>query len=153
MDQTENHSRVHDRIEIKELRYRYCEYRDEKAWDKWLSLFTEDVVFDASAAPGMDRLEGKEEFREFIETDLAPGAGYSAHHVFHPRIDVDGDEATGRWVLDIISTGPHGNAWWMQGSYFDEYRCVDGEWQFSTVTVTVGAQAEIKGLQIDQPEE
>lgn len=151
MDQSGDHSAVQDRIELKELRYDYCEHLDAKVWDEWLALFTEDITFDASGVPGMERLEGKEELREFIDDYLDTSSEYATHHAFHPRIDIDGDEATGKWVLDEIAVTPDGTVWWMQGSYLDEYRRVDGDWRFSTVAVTIDAQAELDGFNIQYP--
>ncbi len=53
----------------------------------------------------------------------------TAHVVSNPLIDVEGDEATGRWYLMLAYRTPDGEVGWKQTTYEDEYRKADGEWK------------------------
>lgn len=142
-----------DRIAIQELRYNYCRHLDAESWDEWLALFTEDIAYDASAVPGMGVYEGKDALAEFVDEVLSSASEYSAHHAFHPIIDIDGDEAEGRWVLDEVAVGTDGSVVWMQGVYEDEYRRVDGEWKFAKVSTSIEARAASKAVDMHYPGE
>ena len=42
-------------------------------------------------------------------------------------------------------------ATWMTGKYADEYRCVDGAWLFSRVTLVFETISDVKDSWIDNP--
>ena len=58
----------------------------------------------------------------------APTLVFSRHLFVKPRLDVDGDRATGRWELLCPCTRPDGTSLWMAGYEDDVYRRVDGVW-------------------------
>lgn len=153
MSRPANLAELLDRIELEELRYDYCRHLDSESWDQWLALFTDDVVYDATGVPGLDVYEGKDALEEFVEDFISSASRYSTHHAFHPVIDIDGDEATGRWVLDEVSVRPDGTVVWMQGVYRDEYRRVDGEWKFAKVSTSIEALASSEDIGVQFPGE
>ena len=153
MDTASTTQELLEREHLRELRYRYCEYLDAKAYDDWVSLFTDDVRFDARRVPGMDMLEGKDELKTFIDEYLSTASEFAAHHVFHPRLSIDDDTASGTWVLDEIAVSPDGTVCWMQGEYQDEYVRVHDGWKIAETSVVIHAQAEIECMDMRYPHE
>lgn len=136
MGQQDPHREVRDYQEIQGLRAEYSHTIDTAIdtgeWDDFVSLYTEDAVVDYPQAT----LRGHDEIEAFGE-DLEELYEYSMHTVQMPSLDIDGDEATGRWymlVFYIASDGSEGHA---LGYYEDKYRRVDGEWLFSRVEARV----------------
>ena len=60
----------------------------------------------------------------------------SAHNVFNPIIDVEGDTATGHWRLLMLYTGvyPGGELHYSRiiGWYRETYARIEGRWQFTS---------------------
>lgn len=123
-------ARLEDRIAISELRYTYCYRIDDRDWDGYAALFTEDALLDFGP---VGTFEGREAVREFAEDVVGARHPFLSHMVHNPVIDVDGDTATGKWYFEVPCTFEDGEAGWIQGTYYDEYRRVDGEWLFSEV--------------------
>ena len=53
-----------------------------------------------------------------------------------PRLEVDGDRATGRWDLLSPCTQPDGTSLWMAGYEDDVYARVGGAWLHRSMTLT-----------------
>jgi hypothetical protein len=86
-------------------------------------LFTEDAVWEGGGRLG--RCEGKSAIRErFCE----PTLHYSWHFFVKPKIDVEGDRASGTWDVLAMITTQEGRAMWMVGIEHDEYARVEGRW-------------------------
>ena len=95
------------------------------------ALFTTDAVWDGG--PGLGRQVG----RSAIADRLArPTLTFSRHLFVKPRIDVHGDQASGRWDLLSPCRRPDGSSWWMCGFEDDEYARVDGVWLHRSMTLT-----------------
>jgi len=104
------------------------------------SLFTEDGVWDGGPALGVAR------GRAQIAARLAgPTLTFSRHLFVKPRIEVDGDRASGRWDLLSPCTRPDGTSWWMCGYEDDTYARVDGAWLHATMTLTTVFMAPAGG--------
>lgn len=95
------------------------------------SLFTEDGVWDGGPALGVAR--GRDEIAERL---AAPTLVFSRHLFVKPRLEVDGDHATGRWDLLSPCTRPDGTSLWMAGYEDDVYARVDGTWLHHSMTLT-----------------
>jgi hypothetical protein len=149
MSRTNKIDELAQRLDIRQLRYKYSEYYDNREWDKWVNLFTDDVVFDAREVPGREIHRGKEEFIEFVSEHSEEARPYEIHLALQPRITLDGDEASGRWILNIVSVESDGTVWWLGGEYIDEYRLVSDEWKFSSVKVVIDAQASSTDVNFD----
>ena len=130
MSLEEKIARIEDRIEICELRYTYCYRIDDRDWDGYAELFTDDAHLDFGPIGTFD---GRDSVREFAEDIVGARHPFLAHMVHNPIIDIDGDSATGRWYFEVPCVFEDGTAGWIQGTYHDEYERVDGEWQFATV--------------------
>ena len=61
---------------------------------------------------------------------------FAVHYVMNPIIDIDGDTATGKWLLLEPCSFPQGDdrqPIWGAAKYEDDYVRVDGEWKFKRV--------------------
>lgn len=125
--------RLEDREEIRELLYRYGYRLDDRDWEGWGELFTGDATGDFE---GWGTAEGRDEIAAFGREVVGGNFDYSAHVTHQPLVSVDGDEASGSRYLDVYYVLTDGTAAWRQGRYEDEFRRVDGEWKFSSVSNT-----------------
>ncbi len=95
------------------------------------SLFTEDGVWDGGPTLGVAR--GRDEIAVRL---AAPTLVFSRHLFVKPRLEVDGDHATGRWDLLSPCTRPDGTSLWMAGYEDDVYARVDGVWLHRSMALT-----------------
>jgi hypothetical protein len=119
--------RLKDIEAIVRLRSLYCYYADLKDCDNWANLFTEDGVFETDV---FGVYEGRETIRALQHLPFA------VHYVANPIIDVDGDRATGRWLLFepcSFPVGKQSQPVWGMAKYEDQYERVGGEWKFKRV--------------------
>jgi ketosteroid isomerase-like protein len=123
-------ARIEDRIAIAELRHEYCYRADDRDWDGFAALFTEDAHLDFGPVGTFD---GRASVRRFAEEIVGSEHPFLVHMLHNPVIDVDGDTATGQWYVEVPCTFADGSAGWIQGRYDDTYRRVDGEWRFAEV--------------------
>jgi hypothetical protein len=117
--------------EIKQLKARYaaaCD--DDYAADALAALFTEDAVWDGGF---MGYAETRDGIRNFFLT-ATKVVSFAVHGISNPIIEIDGDEATGRWYLHQPMVIRDGNAcFWFCAQYQDRYvRTADG-WKFRHV--------------------
>lgn len=118
---------------IKEAVYEFYYRWDAGAWTEAIEGFaTEDIAFDAGAFGTAD---GREAWHNWAETVWADHVAHTWHMLHNPIIDVDGEEATGRWRFEIPAVTTDEEAVWLQGIYEHAYRRVDGEWRCSSYTV------------------
>lgn len=109
-----------DREAIRDILARYSLHIDSGEVDKWVSLFTDDGVFDVGF--GADPVVGREALRGFASS-LEVG---TMHHLFTDQvIDVDGDLATCTASAVVLSKG----IVMVAGRSFDEFQRVDGSWR------------------------
>lgn len=136
MAQQEMLREIRDHQEIKGLRAAYSHTIDRAidsgSWDDFTALYTDDAVVDYPQAT----LRGPDEIETFGH-DLEELYEYSMHTVQMPQIEVDGDEATGRWYMLVFYVAADGSEGHALGYYEDEYRRVDGEWRFARVKARV----------------
>jgi ketosteroid isomerase-like protein len=128
--------RLEDTEEIRALKARYCDYCDNGYDpDGIASLMTDDAVWDGGRTFGVRN--GKEEIRRHFQAAAARVA-IARHQVMNPIIEVDGDTATGQWLLfqPCTDAGVDG-AVWLAATYRDEYRRVDGRWLISHTGIDI----------------
>jgi ketosteroid isomerase-like protein len=135
-----------ERLEIVEavrvLKARYFRYIDQKQWDRFLDLFTEDVEIDVTAdmeAIGIDRArgltQGRDQFARRVARILEGVA--TVHHGHTPEIEVvDPTHARGTWAMYDRLEFPDGRVQTGAGHYDEEYRLVDGTWRIARMTLT-----------------
>ncbi len=112
---------------IKKLKARYCAGADERDEDKFVGCFTEDAVWDGG---NFGHYEGRAAIRDFFGT-IPQVLSFAIHYVMNPRIEVNGDTATGAWYLLEPCTMVEGGAQavWGVAKYEEEYVREDGEWK------------------------
>jgi hypothetical protein len=134
---------LNDLEDIRNLRLDYTHHFDGGDLDALLGLYTEDAVTDFGP---FGLWSGKAEMRTgwspyFEARADAPRYSYGRHAVTNPRIQVNGDDATGDWFLIDISyferhsTTPRENPVVLYGTYEDIYRRVDGVWKMTRTTL------------------
>ena len=96
------------------------------------ALFTEYAVWDGGTALGICR--GREAIRERMAN---PTLRFSWHYFVKPRIEVQGDSATGRWDLLAPCTTVDDRPMWMAGVEDDVYARVGGEWLHASMKLRV----------------
>jgi len=121
---------------IRKLKALYCAAcDDDHNPEKLGALFAEDAVWEASS---MGRAEGRRAIQKMLG-DLGRSGVIrnSAHNVFNPIIEVDGDTATGHWRLLMLYTGiyPDGSLHHSRiiGWYREHYARIDGRWQYTSL--------------------
>jgi hypothetical protein len=111
--------------ELRRLKYRYLRALDLKLWDE----FADTLAPDATAHYGK-RLDftGRDAIVGYMSQTVGPEI-ITVHQCHHPELEVDGDQATGRWSLDdtVIITDRQAL---LRGAAFYEDRYVrrDGGW-------------------------
>ena len=86
-----------DRYAIERLKYAYCRYLDTKDFAAMCGLMTEDVT--VTYGGGAITLTGRQAVQDYLSKAMSDPTMLTSHLVSHPEIDVDGDEASGRWAL------------------------------------------------------
>jgi hypothetical protein len=103
---------------------------DAVAWQQAM-CFTEDAEWDAGI---FGVLRGRQALFENFRTK--PWL-FTMHLYTNPRLEVQGDRATGKWALWMVATEEgSGRPMHLCGYTDDEYRKVDGKWYFSKVALT-----------------
>ena len=125
--------------EIKSLKARYFRLLDQKRWDEWTDVFTEDVHIDTShgGVGEMGIVDGRDNFRAFLEPML--DGVITTHHGHMPEINItDSASAEGTWAMeDHLDWGGDSTPMWGTGWYTEQYRkCDDGAWRISALTLT-----------------
>jgi hypothetical protein len=137
--------RLEDIEAIRHLKARYAEYADEKYTDDHrrkpqdeldrigrlqAGLFTEDAVWDGGEHFGA--FEGREAIFGFVRKG---GWSFAMHYFLNPRIDIDGDTASARWMLWQVCTLTEGDTpCWMSAIEDDVYRRTPDGWLMSRMT-------------------
>jgi ketosteroid isomerase-like protein len=129
--------RLADIEALKTLKHRYAAYCDDGYnADGIASLFTEDAVWDGGP---FGRFEGREAIREFF-TGLPEAVDWACHYMLNPVIEVDGDAATGAWLLwQPLVLKKDSQAMWISARYDDTYVRVGDEWLHKSVEVDIQA--------------
>lgn len=120
--------RLEDIEEIKQLKARYFEYADGQDWDAYADeVLAEDFVFDSDAGV----IEGRDAVIAMVSTSLTGAT--TVHHGHMPRIEIDGDTATGTWAMEDYVTIPlpDGQSYIIRGygHYHETYRRTPAGWR------------------------
>ena len=115
---------------IKQVRYWYCFYLDDRDWDSMANLFAEAAVGDYGR---LGTVHGRDGIKRFFETSVSKMVLFSAHFMHNPIIEVDGDTATGQWYISAPGTVEGETAVYALVKAFDTYRKVDGVWKIQSL--------------------
>ena len=144
MSLEERLQRLEDIEEIKQLKAEYCAAcDDDHNPERLAAIFVEDGVWDWE---GTAYLEGHEQIKKWMgELGGSGRIRNSAHMVFNPVIEVDGDTATAHWRFQMMYTGnlPDGTVQYFRiiGYYQDDHVKRDGKWYFQTLRPRVEENA------------
>ncbi|NDZ97618.1 nuclear transport factor 2 family protein [Streptomyces sp. SID6673] len=111
---------------IKQLKYRYLRALDTKDWEVFEGTLTPDVTGDYGSSL---KFTTRDELVGFMRESVGP-AVITEHRVAHPEIDVEGDEATGRWYLQDRVIVPDFKFMLIGAAFYeDRYRRTDEGWR------------------------
>ncbi len=126
-------------LAISNLKARYCRAADAAADDVdaaralFAGIFTADFVGDY----GYGLLHGQAAITDFLCDAIAGGSVWMIHMLHSPRIEIDGDGATGEWVVTAHSkrrgTGEMSD---VLGRYSDVFRRDADGWRIARITFT-----------------
>jgi hypothetical protein len=142
-------SAMGDIDEIKQVKYRYLRALDTKHWDEFADTLTEDVTGDYGASLGQElHFTDRASLVEFMKTSLGPEI-ITEHHVTHPEISLDGDEASATWYLQDRVIVPDVNFMLIGAAFYhDRYRRTADGWKISATRYdrTYDATMSLEGL-------
>jgi ketosteroid isomerase-like protein len=122
---------ISDRLEIEQLLVRYCHAIDQRDWDAYRAVYTEDAVIDdVSAGHG----NSVDQMVEFL-TRALEGVVLIQHAVSTMLLEVDGDTANARTVCHcpvVVGVGGGETQMIFQGLWYEDelVRTPDG-WRIS----------------------
>jgi hypothetical protein len=116
--------------EIRDQIARYAILFDDKSWDEFAELWTDDAVW---AGPGLE-FTGKAELMRFLSTCLPPD--YNGKHMNSPPLIELLGEDRARALTDVVwITQAFVNQ--IVARYDDSFRLVEGRWLFERRTEIV----------------
>jgi hypothetical protein len=125
---------------IKNLKSLYCYLADAgingdaSKLDELMTHFTDDARIDFGQADAPDIHEGKAAVTKFYKDNVCEALSYSAHLVANPIIEVNGNNAKGRWYVFVPCTIRGTNtASWLFGKYEEVYVKMNGQWKWSSM--------------------
>ena len=122
---------------IRKLKAAYCAAcDDDHNGDAVAALFVADGTW---GAVGREPERGVEEIAAFMfGVRERGGMKRSAHQVFNPVIEVDGDSARAAWRFLMMYTAADEQSFVrIIGTYDDSYVRVGDDWKFQSLTVTI----------------
>jgi hypothetical protein len=131
---------LEDIEEIKKIHYRYFNGLTTSNFEEILPCFSKNGVVDTHAGIAKTPEERKEFFRILLSQHHI---GKEGNFMVHPIISVNGDKATGSWLVYLQFAQPRKMSPrpsifttddapdWMQGFYDMEYIRENGEWKLS----------------------
>jgi hypothetical protein len=118
-----------DYAQIRQLYADYCWTLDDRQYEQWLRLFTEDGVVEG---PNYGRHVGHPELRHFIAKYKATTGMFQVRHLVNNiRVAIQGDTATGGCYVIHYRTHRGRTELSAIGGYRDKLRKVNGQWLFA----------------------
>lgn len=126
-------ARLEDIEAIKQLKALYCEICDDgHNPDRIVTIFTDDGVWEGK---GIGTATGHGEIRSLFER-FQKMMSFTQHMTMNPRIEVNGDTATGTWYFFGPFTFRDNNqAKWQATRYHEQYAKVDGVWKIKHLLI------------------
>ena len=121
--------------EIKNLHRDYILAHNKEDWDAMVECFTDTAKLQVVN----DIAKNKKEIANFLFNIVAKNPhAEGAHILIQPVITVNGDTASGHWIMEHFLNVPYGskNVGWGQGRYYCEYVRDNGKWKFSYLKFT-----------------
>jgi hypothetical protein len=126
---------IEDLEAIKKLHQNYINLMDNIRYDEVVDLFTDDATCEVRNS-GVKK--GKKEINEIYQMIKGFYKNGVARHIGHmcvePDITVDGNNASGTWLIYFFDSVP--SISWVQGINECSYRKVNGRWFISKLKFT-----------------
>lgn len=136
---------------IRDLASDYCHGFDKHDWERFLSIWWEDCVWDIG--PPFGRFEGHAGIREAVYDVLWPAWKETHHLTTNVRVDfIDSDNARSVCDVDCIGTTADGVAQMVGATYRDEVQRREGGWKILQREVTIHYFNPIPGVTLVAPE-
>ncbi len=122
-------------LQILNLHNEYVLYLNNRQWREMADCF----AHNATAYIHEERTGKEEIYRLFTEViaKLNEGKRRDAHFAVQPVLAVDGEKASGHWLMYIFIPNDEGGVErYLAGRYDCEYAKVEGKWKFSLLTYT-----------------
>ncbi len=131
--------------QIKQLKARYFRLLDQKRWNEWGEVFTDDITLQFGPNPE-DVFKGKKATVEGLSEILKDST--TVHHGHMPEIKITGENtASGTWAMFDFVEMP-GLTLKGYGHYEEKYVKEDGSWKIKNLLLTrlrVDITTESKG--------
>jgi hypothetical protein len=128
---------------IKRLKARYFRFLDTKQWDKFRSVFTDDLELttDTSRPDANGKVESQQKFKgadDFVgKLSKRLAETITVHHGHMPEIDLTSPTtAKGIWAMEDVLTENVNGRLVGYGHYHETYEKVRGEWKIKTLHLT-----------------
>lgn len=126
-------------LAIANLKARYCAAADLAASDPdharrlLAEIFADNFIGDY----GMGLLDGAQAITDFLCTAISGNSLWVLHMLHSPRIDIDGDNASGDWTVLVTLKRRNGGAVdTVMGRYSDIFRRTPQGWRIARVVFT-----------------
>lgn len=125
--------RLEDLEAIKQLKALYCEIcDDDHNPDRIVTIFTEDGIWEGK---GIANAKGHAEIRALFE-NFQKMMSFSQHMTMNPRIEVDGDTASGTWYFfGPFAFRENNQAKWQATRYHEKYARTDEGWKIQHLKI------------------
>jgi hypothetical protein len=118
---------------IKTMHREYLFQLINQQWQDMPDFFMENATLTIA---DLEPTTGREKIAKLLVEIVGPNVRWdSGHFIAQPVIYVDGDSASGHWLMYHFFAEPMGK--WQQARYDAEYLKKDGRWRFSKLTFTV----------------
>lgn len=119
------------REDIRQLTAEYMQAMHDARWEDAAECFADDATYDHGI---LGELRSKEDIRRFY-TQFMPAyeeaGGWAFDVLADPVIEVDGDDAFGRWFLLTLLIDPDSqDPAWSIATLDYEYKRIHGRWKF-----------------------
>lgn len=131
---------LQDRLDILQLCSRYNKTVDAGDVEGWLSVWTDDGVFETS----FGTFKGREALRNFMKFYMSSSKG-NRHVSVNPVVEGDGDAATLACDLLLVRT-PGMPSLFATGTYTDALRKVNGTWRFQRRKLVLDSMEWMKAM-------
>jgi ketosteroid isomerase-like protein len=122
---------ISDRLEIEQLLIRYCHAIDQRDWDGYRSVYTDDAVIDDV---GAGKGNSVDDMVEFLTRGLQQVV-LIQHSISTSLVDIDGDRASAKTVCHcpvVVDRGSGETQMFFQGLwYLDELVRTGDGWKIS----------------------
>lgn len=142
---------LESRIALRDLVSDYCHGFDKREYDRFLSIWWEDCVWDIG--PPFGRFEGHDGVHEAVHDVLWPAWRETHHLTTNLRLEFsDADNASGICDVDCMGTLNEGPDCQVVGAtYSDQFQRRNGAWKIRERTVKIHYFNPVPGTVLAAP--